>query len=55
MGTPAECAALVAVLRDRTEVREVSGVYPKRGDSHLVRVYVDLNPTSDKEISHDEH
>lgn len=44
MGTSDECAEVVAVLRAGLDVREVSGDYPNRGDSTLVRVYVDAVP-----------
>ncbi len=40
-GTGAECAAAVARLRGVLDVRSVSVPYPDRGDSVLVRVYVD--------------
>lgn len=44
MGTSDECGAAVAVLRAALDVREVSSPYPNRGDSTLVRVYVDAVP-----------
>lgn len=40
-GTGAECAAVVARLREVLDVRSVSIPYPDRGDSVLCRVYVD--------------
>ncbi len=44
MGTPGEVPAVVELLRAHPDldVREVSGTYANRGDSVLVRVYVDL-------------
>ncbi len=47
MGTADECAAGVEVIRGagRFEVVEVSGAYPDRGDSRLVRVYVETRAT----------
>ena len=47
MGTADECAAGVEVIRGagRFEVVEVSGAYPNRGDSRLVRVYVETRAT----------
>ncbi len=43
MGTPDECAAAVEVIRSsgRFNVVETSPAYPNRGDSQLVRVYVE--------------
>ena len=41
MGTAAECAAAVVVLREHLDVVEVSEPYPNRGNSRLVRVYVE--------------
>lgn len=42
-GLPAEVSAAVAVLTstDGLDVIEVSDPYPNRGDSRLVRVYVE--------------
>ena len=44
-GTPAECARLVFLLRygpRDLQVVEVSPPYPNRGDSRLVRVYLEV-------------
>lgn len=45
-GTVDECAVVLAALRSTLDVREVSDCYPNRGDSTLVRVYVDAVPVS---------
>jgi hypothetical protein len=42
MGTRADCAATVAVLRTCLRVLEVSEFYPNRGGSELGRVYVQV-------------
>ena len=42
MATPAEAAAAVAALRKVLDVVEVDGPRPNRGDSKLVRVYVEV-------------
>jgi len=51
MGTAAECAAGVEVLRScgRFDVVDVSGAYPNRGNSELVRVYVETRCAQGKE------
>jgi hypothetical protein len=44
-GTPAECAKLCFLLRSGPsdlDVVEVSQPYPNRGDSRLVRVYLEV-------------
>jgi hypothetical protein len=43
MGTPAECQAALEAIRTslRLDVVEISPEYANRGDSLLVRVYVD--------------
>ena len=53
-GTAGECAAMVAVLRqvDGVEVREVSGTYANRGDTSLVRVYVDVRVAERRLCAH---
>ena len=51
MGTADECAAGVEVIRSsgRFDVVEVSAAYPNRGDSQLVRVYVETRAAQGKE------
>ena len=51
MGTEAECVACVAVLREHLHVVEVSPAYPNRGESALVRVYVDTRDNPRKEVT----
>ena len=53
MGTSGECVALVELLREHEhiDVREVSGDYRNRGDSCLVRVYLDLETNDRKELT----
>jgi hypothetical protein len=50
MGLPAETDQAVSALRDARglDVTEVSGPYPNRGDTRLVRVYIEaqLRPGS---------
>ena len=50
MGLPAEITQAVTVLNeaDSLDVLEVSGPYPNRGDSRMVRVYIEaqLHPDS---------
>lgn len=43
-GTPAECAAMVTLLRgtNAVAVNDVSGPYPNRGDTSRARVYLDV-------------
>ena len=43
-GTQDECEQVIKVMRDMPawEVLEVSGFYPNRGDSKLVRGYLDI-------------
>ena len=41
-GLPDEVAALAAILRARLEVVEESRNYPNRGDSELVRRYLEI-------------
>ncbi len=56
MGTEAECARLAFLLRfgpPELEVLGVDGPYPNRGDSNLVRAYLearlhDVNPLVDR-------
>jgi hypothetical protein len=53
MGTPGECAAGVEVIRvsGRFDVVDVSGSYPNRGDSQLVRVYVETRTAQGPEVA----
>jgi hypothetical protein len=50
MGLPAEITQAVTVLNeaDSLDVLEVSGPHPNRGDSRMVRVYIEaqLHPDS---------
>jgi hypothetical protein len=50
MGLPAEINQAVTVLNDADslDVLQVSDPYPNRGDSHMVRVYIEaqLHPHS---------
>jgi hypothetical protein len=50
MGLPAEITQAATVLNgaDSLDVLEVSGPYPNRGDSRMVRVYIEahLHPDS---------
>jgi len=43
-GTPAEAATATDKLRAALDVVAVSRADPDRGDSHLVRVYLDVRP-----------
>lgn len=51
-GLPDECRALVDLLSEATSesvdltIREVSGEYPNRGESKLVRIYIDADITA---------
>lgn len=47
MGTPQECADTVKVLRLAFNVLEVSSPRANRGDSQLVRVYVEAGAPAD--------
>lgn len=47
MGTPQECDDTVKVLRLAFNVLEVSSPRPNRGDSQLVRVYVEAGAPAD--------
>lgn len=49
MGTPRECDDAVKVLRLAFNVLEVSSPRPNRGDSKLVRVYVETSAPADLE------
>jgi hypothetical protein len=43
-GTPAECDQAARRLAEVFDVVAVSGPYPDRGPSRLVRVYLELRP-----------
>lgn len=49
MGTPRECDDAVKVLRLAFNVLEVSSPRPNRGDSRLVRVYVEASAPAELE------
>lgn len=51
MGTVGECTAAVDLLRrlDGVDVVEVSDARPNRGDSALVRVYVEARMTGGRD------
>jgi hypothetical protein len=44
MGTPAECQAAATRIARVLDVREQSAPVPNRGDSQLVRVYLEVGP-----------
>ncbi len=46
MGLPADVDRAVQVLStaDALDVIEVSGPYPNRGDSRMVRIYIEAQP-----------
>jgi hypothetical protein len=48
MGLPAEVTTIIQALSDTgaVDLIEVSGPYPNRGDSRMVRVYIEAQPRS---------
>jgi hypothetical protein len=48
MGLPAEVSTVIQALTDTgaLDLIEVSDPYPNRGDSRLVRVYIEAQPRS---------
>jgi hypothetical protein len=48
-GLPAEVTQVITVLNgaDSLDVIEVSTAYPNRGDSRMVRVYIEAQPHTD--------
>ena len=45
-GTPQECQQAAPLLGEVLDVVSVSDPYPNRGQSRLVRVYVEVRPTA---------
>ena len=46
-GLPAETGQAIKALRDLPglDVIQAAGPYPNRGDSHLVRIYIEARPS----------
>ena len=53
MGLPAEITPVIQALTDAEdlEVIQVSDPYPNRGDSRMVRVYIQARPRSGNEAA----
>jgi len=53
-GTAEECQQAVPLLAELFEVVSVSNPYPNRGQSRLVRVYVDVRLDGERHADHDD-
>jgi hypothetical protein len=53
MGLPAEVTTIIQALNDTgsLDLIEVSEPYPNRGDSRMVRVYIEAQPRSANEAA----
>jgi hypothetical protein len=53
MGLPAEVTAVIQALNDTgsLDLIEVSDPYPNRGDSRMVRVYIEAQPRPGNEVA----